>query len=260
MKTFELALVTGASCGLGLALCQALAARGIPLLLAARNEERLKQAAQTLSVPTQIYPVDLAHPQERQKFLAWVNQQAPDLIINNAGIGLYGPALNHPTEKQSEIVELDIQALVEITLESARTLLKQKRQGTILNVSSAAAFLLYPSHCIYAAAKGFVNQFSESLDFELKPHGIRVLASCPGQIDTEFSLRASGGTPHKKSALWTMHPEKTAQLILKQIDSGKPVEIIDFRYKCFIALSKLMPQALKMRIMNATLKSRHSVE
>lgn len=256
MKTFQLALVTGASTGLGKALCEALAARDIPLICVARDTEKLQQLARTLKVPTHIYSVDLTQAAERKKFLSWLSSHAPDLIINNAGIGLYGSALSHSTEKQSEIVELNVQALVEVALESAHTLLKHNRQGTILNVSSAAAFFLYPSHCIYAATKGFVNQFSESLDFELKPHHIRVLAACPGLIDTGFSLRASQGTPHKKSVLWTMSPEKVARCILKQIDRGRCIEIIDFRYKCFVAMSKLLPKALKMRIMNATLQDR----
>ena len=210
MKTFEKALVTGASYGLGKALCHALAARGVPLLLAARNEEKLMEVAKSLSVPTQIYPVDLADMSQRKQFLTWLKNEAPDLIINNAGIGLYGPAVMHPIQEQSEIVELDVQALVEITLDGARTLLEQKRQGTILNVSSAAAFFPYPSHCIYSASKAFVNNFSQGLDFELKPHGIRVLASCPGMIDTEFSLRAASGKAHQKSSLWTMQAEKAA--------------------------------------------------
>jgi short-subunit dehydrogenase len=257
MKSFQLALVTGASTGLGKALCQALAARGIPLILAARNEENLKQVAKSLSVPTHIYPVDLTHPHERQKFLEWLQEKAPDLIINNAGSGLYGPALSHTTLQQSEMLELNMQALLEITLECARTLLNQKKTGTILNISSVAGFFLYPSHCVYAASKACVNTFSQSLDFELKPHKIRILASCPGMIDTDFSFHSSGGTPHKKSTLLTMSPEKTAQLILKQIDSGKAIEIIDWRYKCFYALSKFLPKSLKMRLMNATLKSRH---
>jgi len=126
-----------------------------------------------------------------------------------------------------------------------------------MNISSAAAYFLYPSHCIYAAAKGFVNQFSESLDFELKLQNIRILTCCPGQIDTEFSLRASGDNPHKKNALWIMSPEKAARLILKQIDKRQTIEIIDFRYKCFVALSKILPKALILRIMNNTLKDRH---
>lgn len=257
MKNFRLALVTGASCGLGKALCQALAAYHIPLLLVARRKEKLEEIAKTLSVPTQIYPVDLNNVQERQKFLLWLTTQAPDLIINNAGAGLYGPALAHSTESQSAIVELDVQALLEITLQSARALLEQKKQGTILNVSSAAAFFPYPTHCIYAAAKRFVNQFSESLDFELKPYAIRVLVSCPGQINTEFGLRASGGIQQKKKKVLSMSAQKAAGLILKQIISGKTIEIIDWRYKWIVNLSHILPKILKMHILNATLKNRH---
>jgi uncharacterized protein len=256
MKTFARALVTGASTGLGKALCHALAARGIPLLMVARSEERLVQLAKELPVLTTIYAVDLADAAERKQFLVWMQSYAPDLIINNAGMGLYGPAVSHPISEQSKVVELDVQALVEITLEGARTLVEQKKQGTILNVSSAAAFFLYPNHCLYSASKAFVNNFSQGLDFELNPQGIRVLTSCPGLIATEFSSRASGGKVHQRNPLLTMRAEKAAALILKQIDSGKSMEIIDLRYKCFVYLSRILPKGLKLRMMSSSLKER----
>jgi short-subunit dehydrogenase len=254
MNTFQLAIVTGASSGLGKALCQALAAQNIPLILVATNEEKLQNLASTLSVPCQIYAIDLKDGQERKKFLSWLTTQSPDLIINNAGCGLYGPALAHSTAEQSANVELNVQALLEITLEGARALLKQKRQGTIMNISSAAAFFPYPTHCLYAAAKSFVNQFSEGLDFELKPHGIRILASCPGMIDTAFSFRASGGISQKKKSALIMSPEKAAKLVLKQINRGTTLEVIDWKYKCLVALRGLIPKSLQMRILSASLR------
>jgi short-subunit dehydrogenase len=226
MKNFRLALVTGASCGLGKALSEALASRGIPLLLAARRKDQLQDVARRLAVPTQIYPVDLADPQERAAFLQWLSEQTPDLVINNAGSGLYGPALLHPTIDQSRQVELNVQALLEITF-----------------------------HCIYAAGKTFINQFSQSLDFELKEQNIRILTSCPGKIDTEFSMRASGNLHYRKKAFLTMSPEKAVHLILKQIDRGRALEVIDFRYKCLVALSKILPKSLLMRFMNNSVQS-----
>jgi len=237
MKRFELALVTGASSGLGAALAEALSERGIPLILAARDEEALRQLAARLCVPVEVYGVDLVDVAQRQCFLTYLAKRAPDLIINNAGRGLYGPAVEHPTQVQSDTLELNVQAVVEIALEGAKALLKRKKTGTIMNISSAAAFFSYPTHCLYAAAKRFVLQFSEGLDIELMARGIRVLASCPGLIDTPFSTRA-GSRIH--CGLLTMTAPHCARLILKQIDKSKRREIIDWRYKCLIPLARLL--------------------
>lgn len=237
MKRFELALVTGASSGLGAALAEALSERGIPLILAARDERALRRIAEELRVPVEVYVVDLVAVAERRRFLAYLAERAPDLIINNAGCGLYGPAVEHPTSVQSDTIELNVQAVVEIALEGAKALLKRGKTGTIMNISSAAAFFSYPAHCLYAAAKRFVLQFSEGLDLELAPRGIRVLASCPGLIDTPFSTRAGGSI--KRGPL-TLTAPRCARLILRQIDKGKRREIIDWRYRWLVPLARML--------------------
>jgi uncharacterized protein len=237
MKDFKLALITGASSGLGAALAEMLSEKRIPLLLAARNEQELQALAAKLLVPVEIYVVDLVNVEERRRFLNHIVKRAPDLIINNAGRGLYGPAVEHPTSMQSDTIELNVQAVVEIALEAAKTLLKEGRVGTIVNISSAAAFFSYPTHCLYAAAKRFVLQFSQGLDLELKSHQIRVLASCPGLIDTPFSTRAGGFVKH---SFFTLSATHCARLILRQIEKGKGFEIIDWRYKWLVPLARLL--------------------
>jgi hypothetical protein len=236
MQRFELALITGASSGLGAALAEALSERGIPLILAARDEVALRRVAAQLRVPAEVYVVDLVAIAQRRRFLAYLAERAPDLIINNAGRGLYGPAVEHSTQLQSDTIELNVQAVVEIALEGAKAVLKRSKTATIMNISSAAAFFSYPTHCLYAAAKRFVLQFSEGLDIELAPRGIRVLASCPGLIDTPFSGRA--GIKANRGLL-TLTAPWCARLILRQIDKGKRREIIDWRYKCLVPLAQL---------------------
>lgn len=261
MISFRRALVTGASFGLGRALCELLAARGIPLLLVARSQGKLEELAQSLPTSTDIYAIDLTDSTARKDFLAWVSTHSPDLIINNAGCGLYGPAVLHPIEEQSQLLELNVKALVEITLQSAKTLLKQGRSGTIMNISSAAAFFSYPTHCIYAASKRFVQQFSEGLDEELKAQHIRVLAACPGLIDTEFSTHAAKNDKavQKKRGFLTLSPEEVASAILKQIERGKQRQIIDWKYAGLILLSRLLPKALVQRSMCLSFKQQNVV-
>lgn len=237
----KLALVTGASSGLGNALCHGLAQRNIPLIVVSKNSEKLKKAAAMLPPSTIVHPCDLADPEQRKELIRVIRQHQPDLIINNAGFGLYGPTLSHSLSELKDMAEVNMDALMEITIEGARALIDANQQGTICNISSAAAFFSFPSFTLYAATKAFVNRFSEGLDVELREQGIRVLTVCPGQIETDFRKRASRNFPQEKDSI-SMSPEKAAELILKQISRGKSLSIIDWRYKLFVMLGRLLPQ------------------
>jgi uncharacterized protein len=252
----RLALVTGASSGLGKALSYALAKQGIPLILVARNEEKLKKIALDLPPSTHIHQADLTDAEQRKELIKLIRRRQPDLVINNAGFGLYGPTLAHPLSDLCEMMELNIRALMELSVESARILLKENKKGIIFNVSSAAAFFPTPSFNLYSATKAFVNSFSVGLDAELKSQGVRILTVCPGQIETDFRRRASSGYPQKKDHI-TMSPEKAAELILKQIAKVKVLSIIDWRYRLLVLLAKLLPRPLVQAIMKKQVDKRH---
>ena len=252
----QLALVTGASSGLGKALCFALAKQGIPLILVARSEEQLKKIASSLSVPTQVLPADLTDVRQRKTVVELIHQTQPDLVINNAGFGLYGPALAHPFSDLQAMVELNVQALMELSVEAAQALIKANQKGIICNISSAAAFFSTPSFCLYSATKAFVNNFSQGLDAELKDQGVRVLTVCPGQIDTEFRKVASGGFPQEKGGM-TITSEKAAALILKKISKGKALSIIDWRTRFLVGLARLLPLKIAQVRMKREIDKRH---
>jgi short-subunit dehydrogenase len=252
----KLALVTGASGGLGKALCIALAHQGIELIAVARNQNALSALQQELTVPVTILPIDLSHPQEREPLIELIHRTSPDVVINNAGFGLYGPILSHPASSMAEMIEVNIQALAHITIEASRALIASKKKGTILNISSAAAFFSYPTFATYAASKRFVLQFSEALDEELSPQGVRVLTVCPGQIATGFRARASSHFPQQEDA-YTLSQEKAARLILKQIEQGARSRVIDNRYRLMVYLSRLIPQRLLMKILSRSLSHRY---
>jgi short-subunit dehydrogenase len=252
----KLALVTGASSGLGKALAYALAKQGIPLILVARNAEKLKKVTSDLPPSTHIHTADLTDAKQRKDLITLIRQRQPDLVINNAGFGLYGPTLAHPLSDLCAMVELNVQALMELSVESARVLLEENKKGIIFNISSAAAFFSTPSFNLYGATKAFVNSFSEGLDAELKSQGVRVLTVCPGQIETDFRRRASEDYPQEKDHI-TMSPEKAAELILKQIAKTKVLSIIDWRYRLIVPLAKLLPKPLVQAIMKKRLDKRH---
>ena len=251
------ALITGASSGLGAALSSVLAGQGVSLILSARNREKLESASSKLPSSTILITADLATSEGRAALIAIIRQKQPDLIINNAGLGFYGPASEQPFQDLAEMVEVNIQALMELSLAGVEALLKANKKGTILNISSATAFFPYPTFCVYAATKAFVNSFSQGLDSEVKQKGVRVLTVCPGQIDTPFRDKASRHFPQKKNKM-TLSAQHAAELILKAAQKGKPLSVIDWRYKILVGMSRLLPRRVLEAVLVKSLKSRYT--
>lgn len=190
------ALITGGTSGLGIALAKILLQHfpSISLTLTGRDREKLLSIQTELSShDISILVLNLLKEEEKNQLVTWIEKHSPDLMINNAGIGLYGEALSHPIDEQLHILQLNAHVLLELSLHTAKALLCHKKSGIIMNISSAADSLPYPTFSVYAASKAFVTSFSKSFDEELKPHGIRVLVSSPGQINTDFRKHASKG-------------------------------------------------------------------
>lgn len=240
---YRLALVTGATSGIGRAICELLARKGIDLIISGRNLDQLQYLQNSLSqkVNVQAVQADLARPEERQHLIDVLHDRVPDLVINNAGFGLYGQVLTYPTQEQLNILEVNGKAVLEITIEAARTLATMKKKGVILNVSSAAAFQILPSMAVYAASKALINHFSQALDFEVKRHGIRVLTICPGMVATEFQKRAGGKVDSQQIGFITA--PFVAEQIWKQIERLNPLSIIDWKYRFLTFLSYFVPKS-----------------
>ncbi len=244
--TFQKAFVTGASSGIGEALARLLAEKGIPLVIHGRDEDKLTALADELRtlVPVEIVVGDLTLPAGRAQVIQALHQGAPDLLINSAGMGLYGEALSFTTAEQMSIFKLNAEALLELTLEGARTLASNRKDGIIVNISSVAGFIPIPQFAIYCASKAFVTHVSESLDEELRPRGIRVLTACPGVVKTNFQQRAAQDGSQLSRQMSAMSPEYAANQIWKQIESGKSVRTFNWIYRLSSFLVRyLLPRA-----------------
>lgn len=251
------AFITGATSGLGKGLAYFLAEKNIPLIVTGKNQEQLDILKRDLQqkVPIEAISADLANPQERKKLLKIISEKKPNLVINNAGFGLYGDAIDFPLEQQLQMIEVNVTALVEISLHTAATMKKNAMQATILNISSAASFFPFPLFTIYSASKSFVNSFSLGLDTELRDFGIRVLCACPGQIETSFRLRASQGHPQKKDNR-TMTIQQAVLHLWKQIQEQKRLYIFNGRYHFGIWLFRLLPPILREKIFMKNIRKR----
>ena len=189
------ALVTGASTGIGKDLAEACAGDGNDLVLVARRAEVLEQVARDLEarykVSVQIIPADLADPAAPERIVAELTARRlePDLLINNAGTGAYGRFLE--TDKAVELgsIQLNVAALTHLTKLILPGMV-QRGHGRILNVASTGAFQPGPLMAVYYATKAYVLSFSEALASELANTGVTVTCLCPGPTRTEFQERA----------------------------------------------------------------------
>ncbi|WP_420421188.1 SDR family NAD(P)-dependent oxidoreductase [Simkania sp.] len=242
------ALITGATSDLGQALATALAKQGYTLFLTAPDPKKLE----TLKPLGSCLAADLTSASERQNVIEWMKDYPPTLLINNAGTGLYGPALESETSEQLALLKLNAEAALELCIEGARCM---ERPGTILNISSAAAWMPYPCFSVYSASKRFLLDFSQAFDAEVCHMGIRVLCACPGQIATSFRVKASKGRFQEKTPL-TLSIEKVVRSLLKQIERRQGVKVIDWRYRILLILLKCLPSRLQKSILYRTLSKR----
>lgn len=224
----KLALITGATSGIGESIALLLEKKGFKTIVSGRNLEKLAQFKGQ--------KVFCELDKDRSPLITIIREQAPDLIINNAGFGLNGNALDLSINEQLEMVEVNVKAALDITLEGAKALAGSNKAGVILNVSSAASFQPMPGMSVYAASKAFLTSVSEGLDEEFSSRGIRVLAFCPGQVATNFANRASKGVRENKAGI--MSSEYIAECIWTQIQSKKKVSIIDWKYHLAVRLGQ----------------------
>jgi short-subunit dehydrogenase len=234
------ALVTGPTAGIGLEFAHQLAARDHDLVLVARNEDRLREVAAELTatygVTVEVLPADLAD----RDALAVVEarladpERPVDLLVNNAGFGLKGRFLDNTVEQEQAHLDVLVVAVMRLT-HAALGPMAERGHGGVINVSSVAAFL---PRGTYAAAKAWVNSFSEWAANEYRSSGVTVMALCPGFTKTEFHQRM--GVKRGTSFLW-MEPKALVTRALADFDKGRTFSIPGAQYKAIVALTKVIP-------------------
>lgn len=254
----SLTLITGATSGIGESLARTLSNKKHPLLLVGRDETKLKALVQELSLNGFVegYVCDLSDINQRQKLIDVIAEQCPTLVINNAGFGYYGTFESHSLEENRQLFAVNVEAVMELTWASVNAWKRSKKRGTVLNVSSVAGFLSMPGMALYSASKAFVTSFSLAVDYEMKKEGIRVLVSCPGQVDTPFAERAAKRKISQEKGI-VIKKEQVIKNLLKQIETGKQLHIIDWRYRLLLWLIKrFIPFAFVQKIIWNSIQKR----
>ena len=241
------ALITGASAGLGAEFARQLAKRGQRLVLAARRKERLDAIAAEVGNARAV-EADLGKPGAAADLLANVaaEGESVELLVNNAGFGLTGRFAELDASRQREMIDLNVGALTDLCRLVAPQMI-ERRSGGILNVASTAAFQAGPGMAVYFATKAYVLSFSEALHEELKPHGIKVSCLCPGPTRTEFGAVAGFGEEGAFDRL-AMDAGPVVEAGLKGLERNRAVVVTGMLNKVGAASTRFVPRPLLRRI------------
>lgn len=251
----KLALVTGASAGIGAAFARALAARGHDLALTARRADRLEALAgevqRTHDVATHVVAADLADPSAPQAILAALGR-APDILINNAGYGLPGVYVKTTWAEQAAFIQVMTTAVAELCHRTIPAM-QANGYGRIVNVASVAGLLPGSrGHTLYAASKAFLVKMSQSLNLECEGTGVHVSALCPGFTYSEFhDVNGTRGLVSRTPKWLWMHAEDVVEAGLAGVEANEPVVVPGSASKGIAALGKLLPDGLALAIMRA---------
>ncbi|MCB2017628.1 MAG: SDR family oxidoreductase [Hydrogenophaga sp.] len=224
-----LALVTGASSGIGLALATVLAREGHDLVLTARNVAALEHEALALKsrygVAVTVVGADLSTPQGPQQLFDQVQALGlrPSVLVNNAGVGTFGPFKDAPLAPDEAMLQLNMNSLVSVTKRFLPGVIAQR--GRILNLSSTAAFQPGPNMALYFASKAFVLSFSEALHAELAGKGVTVTALCPGPTRTGFQSAAGMERSALFKSPWIKTADQVAEAGYRAMKNGKRVHV-----------------------------------
>jgi uncharacterized protein len=243
------ALVTGASSGIGEVFARKLAARGYDLILVARREDRLRELGKALAAQTQVLRADLA-TEEGVAATERVIAESPslELLVNNAGFGTVGLFWDADLAGQIRMQEVHILATMRLTHAALKGMVARRRGG-VINVSSIGAYAQSPQNVGYCASKAWINSFTEGLDMELRSikSPVKVQALCPGFTVTEFHQTLGIDTKGIPAFLWTK-AEDVVETSLRGFDQGKVIAVPGWQYKIGAVLMKHLPHAIKKRM------------
>jgi uncharacterized protein len=251
------ALVTGASSGLGVDFARELARRGAGLTLVARREDRLRALARELAdahgADVRVVALDLNDADAPDRLLADTQARGRpvDVLVNNAGFGLYGRFSELDWERERAMLELDMIVPVHLTKLFLPGML-ERRSGWVLNIASIGAYQPSPLYASYSAAKSFILNFTEALSYELRGTGVRATALSPGIVATEF-LQVSGQQATRYQRMTMMDSPTVARLGIDAMLRGRPSLVPGRLNAASVWTSRLLPRrvsaALAHRLM-----------
>ena len=253
-------LITGASSGIGEAFARRLAAEKHNLFLVARSEDKLRSLCAELTkkhnLDAKYLAIDLTSENADSVVFQETEKRGIEInwLINNAGFGSMGDFAVLDLEREAEMIELNVLALVKLTHRFLGPM-RERRSGTIINVSSGASFQPIPFFATYAATKAFVTSFTEAIAEENRPFGIRILALCPGTTETGFFEASQIKDPIKVKGVQT--PEQVVDAALRALSSGKTKVVSGWVNYLVASAVNILPNSLITRVVAKPLRKRY---
>jgi uncharacterized protein len=248
------ALVTGASSGLGADFARELAARGADVTLVARREQRLRRLQAELGQRhrgrVEVVALDLTAAGAPDELLAATDGagRPVDVLVNNAGYGLYGEFSRLDWERQRNMLELDVIVPVHLTKLFLPGML-ERGFGFVLNIASVGAYQPSPTYASYSAAKSFILNFTEALSYELRGTGVRATVLSPGIVATEF-LAVSGQQPTRYQRLARMDSATVARIGVDGMLKGRPSLVAGRLNAASVWSNRLLPRRVSAALAN----------
>lgn len=238
------ALITGASSGIGRDMAKILSDMGYEIILVARREDRLKELQKELKTNSEIICADVSNTETCKEVYNKVKNEDIDVVINNAGFGIFGKFTDIDLDKELNMIDVNIKA-VDILTKLFLKDFKEKNKGYILNVASSAAFLPGPLLSSYYASKAYVLRLTEAIYEELRHEksNVYVGALCPGPVDTEFNDVAS-----VKFALKGLTSSYVAKYAIDKMFKRKLIIVPGKIMKCARFFSKITPEKILLKV------------
>jgi len=254
----RLALVTGASSGIGETFSRALARDGFDLLLVARRQRRLAALARELreahGVASEPFAADLSTAAGLRRVSERITREPRlELLVNDAGLGDFVPFAGSEWSREESEIRVNILAVVRLVHAALPRMIRRGR-GAVINVSSTAAFAPSPNFAVYGATKAFLNSFTEALHVELQGTGVRVQALCPGLTHTEIFARAGADTSGLPEFLW-MEPAEVVAESLAALRRGTVLCVPGLGNRTLANLARVLPHAASSRIAELLIRS-----
>jgi short-subunit dehydrogenase len=253
------AVITGASAGIGAELARVFARNGHALVLVARRRERLDALSAEIAAAGQpapiVLPADLGQPDAAAYLGSQLEARGlePRFVVNNAGFGLVGRAAALDRAEQLAMIDLNVRTLTDLSLAFVPSLVRNR--GGLLNVASVAGFLPGPGSAVYYATKAYVLSLTEALHVELKSQKLRVTCLCPGPVATEFQARA--GVPHARiSGFLGVPAAQVAEAGYDGLMRGQRLVIPGFGNKLITTMLRFIPRQTRLAAVDARQRGR----
>ncbi len=236
------ALITGASSGIGKNMAYVLANKGIDLILVARNKDEMLKIKENVKVNVEVIELDLLKEKNVFKLYEMCKDRNIDILINNAGFGLFGLFTETDLDRELEMIDLNIKAYHILTKLFLKDFV-EKDNGYILNVASSAGFMAGPRLSTYYATKNYVLKLTMAINEELRQSGSNVVVSalCPGPVNTNFNKVAHGEFSIKEAS-----PKYVAEYAINKLFKKKMIIIPTFRIRLGIFLLRILPYRIQL--------------